>query len=652
MFQVGRYDPSRREKEPASSKSKKRGKKRKSEAGNEHSSLRVIAQEQKPTGGRPKLPPKAIDEAFDDLDLVEASIEGDVVEQDETDVRAGQVSEEEVQAALRMSSIPIEEAAEAWKLAGFLRDNLKRDGFDTFFPIQALSIPDVLASQRHAHIQAQDVCITAPTGSGKTLSYVLPILNALAKRQVRRLRALVVLPSRDLARQVYQVFESYVEGSDLRVGLAIGQSDFQAEQAALVDRGGGLQRLSTEPGNLELALQAFRQPVKKTSSAIDILVCTPGRLVDHLDSTPGFSLEDLCFLVADEADRLLNQSYHNWIDRVMESANSASTSAYRAMAANNGQLPALQNTNGCSYEMNPITWRRGGASGDYGTDFNTNDSYFSVAASTCRPVQLRKFLVSATLTRDPQKLASLYLVNPRHFDVHQLKRGNGDTTKKYSMPDGLAEYTIECTAEQKPLVLLALLLERLQDKTEKQKGIIIVFTASLDSTHRLVRVLQLLWCAAGYGETSTVSEFSSALSQRERTILMQRCSDINDNLSVVVCSDGMSRGMDIRFASSVVNYDVPSYAKTYVHRCGRCARAGQKGTAISLLKGGQVGQFGKMRQLIQEPEKVESIGVKKALLRDALPHYRQCMQALREVLEAEENGELSLTDVDLSDFLK
>ena len=60
----------------------------------------------------------------------------------------------------------------------------------------------------------------------------------------------------------------------------------------------------------------------------------------------------------------------------------------------------------------------------------------------------------------------------------------------------------------------------------------------------------------------------------------------HDLLSVVICSDGMSRGMDIELVSTVINYDVPAFAKTYVHRCGRTARAGKEGTAISLLKGG------------------------------------------------------------------
>ena len=84
------------------------------------------------------------------------------------------------------------------------------------------------------------------------------------------------------------------------------------------------------------------------------------------------------------------------------------------------------------------------------------------------------------------------------------------------MPEQLQESMVECTAEQKPLVLLALLLERIQqyqsDKTDK--SIIVVFTSSLESTHRLTRLLQLLWLAGTYGEPPV--EFSSSLNQQQR----------------------------------------------------------------------------------------------------------------------------------------
>lgn len=53
---------------------------------------------------------------------------------------------------------------------------------------------------------------------------------------------------------------------------------------------------------------------------MDIVVATPGRLLDHLEQTPGFTLQHLRYLVIDEADRLLNQSYQGWVEKVMKAA--------------------------------------------------------------------------------------------------------------------------------------------------------------------------------------------------------------------------------------------------------------------------------------------------------------------------------------------
>lgn len=650
MFQQPRFDPTlKNDPEPATTTvGQKRRREPKENDGTP--SLRVIAPEQKFVaslkGGA------ATEEAFEDLDIVESI---DTPTLDAGDLAADEgsgASQSEIQAALHIAKMPIQQAAEGWRIAPFLLDNLKEDGFENFFPIQALIIPDVIASERHPHIRARDICITAPTGSGKTLSYVLPIVNSLANRQIRRLRALIVLPSRDLADQVCRVFQRYVQGSDLKVGLAVGQTDFKAEQASLTINQDDTteesmrQRLYFDPGNLELALQAYRTPhepsnhhisVPTTVSAIDILVCTPGRLVDHMDSTPGFTLQHLRFICIDEADRLLNQSYHNWFDRVIASTNKG----------HDKQAPSSIPINGSSWTIQPVTWR-----------YNEEEesSALSRSATCCQPVQLRKFLVSATLTRDPQKLAALRLVNPKHFDLHKLSAGQSSKfeSKKYAMPPGLTEFTVECTAEQKPVVLVALILDALNEAKETKttsKGVVVVFTSSLDSTHRLVRLLQLLWVASKLGDASMIAEFSSSLNQKERTMLITRCKDKKDILSVVVCSDGMSRGMDIEYVSTVINYDVPSYAKTFLHRAGRTARANREGTVITLLKGGQVAQFGRMRSLIQGQSTVSTKKVKKQLVRDIVPHYRGCVRALKAVLEAEADGEMTLTVSDTTSLI-
>ena len=88
-----------------------------------------------------------------------------------------------------------------------------------------------------------------------------------------------------------------------------GETNFQAEQAELVDKSG--------------------------KCLVDIVVATPGRLVDHLASTQGFSLEHLEFLVIDEADRLMDQAYHDWIGKVIAAVHQQKT---RALAMENGYV--------------------------------------------------------------------------------------------------------------------------------------------------------------------------------------------------------------------------------------------------------------------------------------------------------------------------
>lgn len=78
-----------------------------------------------------------------------------------------------------------------------------------------------------------DICVSAPTGSGKTLAFVLPILQVLYKRIIPKIRALVVLPVQDLANQVFKVFETYAEPTDLKVLLLTPKRSFTAEQNLL-----------------------------------------------------------------------------------------------------------------------------------------------------------------------------------------------------------------------------------------------------------------------------------------------------------------------------------------------------------------------------------------------------------------------------------
>lgn len=112
-------------------------------------------------------------------------------------------------------------------------ENVKDLGVQTLFPVQNEVIPQIVNSCREQF--PSDFCVCAPTGSGKTLCYVVPIIQFLSNRTVRRLRALVLLPTRHLVLQVLNVFESVAKGTNLKIEAIHGQTSFKMEQEKLID---------------------------------------------------------------------------------------------------------------------------------------------------------------------------------------------------------------------------------------------------------------------------------------------------------------------------------------------------------------------------------------------------------------------------------
>lgn len=135
-------------------------------------------------------------------------------------------------------------------------------------PIQAACIPLALAGR--------DICGSAITGSGKTAAFALPTLERLLFRpkRVPAIRVLVLTPTRELGLQVLSMIEKLAQFTDTRCCQAVGGLPLKAQEAAL-------------------------------RSKPDIVVATPGRIIDHLHNSMSVDLEDLAVLILDEADRLL-----------------------------------------------------------------------------------------------------------------------------------------------------------------------------------------------------------------------------------------------------------------------------------------------------------------------------------------------------------
>lgn len=118
-----------------------------------------------------------------------------------------------------------------------LRKKLKENGVKYFFPVQAEVIPWLLQSIDHSCIeQARDICVSAPTGSGKTLAFALPVIQGLKAHRTKKIRALVVLPTQDLALQVFETFKLYCENTNVDVCIITKENSFALEEKMLISK--------------------------------------------------------------------------------------------------------------------------------------------------------------------------------------------------------------------------------------------------------------------------------------------------------------------------------------------------------------------------------------------------------------------------------
>jgi ATP-dependent RNA helicase DDX51/DBP6 len=507
-----------------------------------------------------------------------------------------------------------------------------------------------------------DVAVSAATGSGKTIAYLLPMIEAMKADPGShgRLRGLIVVPTRELVMQVAAVAESLAKGSSLKVGISSGVGRFKDEQQRLVSTG----RKHNPAAYADLMQKAYRKshppPMDSEdiddyvefleqwndqqeqelqdalqrngfvnheptySSAVDLLVCTPGRLLEHLGSTLGFSISSVGWLVLDEADKLLDQQYDGFLQRLDEEL-----SRSRTEGEQDAREKYLRSTN---------LWV---------------DRFER---------RVRKVVLSATMTRDISKLTALKLRRPQLVVVQGSEDNNlkasaeADASDKvdllntetgvFEIPPTLKEYCVPVgDASEKPLQLLELLQTRVlvsqagqqakqaptknkkpqsessdgssdsdsdsdsgssssddsdssdserdsdfsssddssdESADDDQKSItassaptVLIFASSTESASRLSHLLQ--------GLRPDWSEFITTLTKTTNNTT-HRATKPTDPV-ITISTDRAGRGLDTlsgRRITHVLQYDVPRALTAYVHRVGRTARAGTSGEAWTL----------------------------------------------------------------------
>ena len=317
---------------------------------------------------------------------------------------------------------------------------LHKRNYSSALPIQAALLPMLLPGPNQYQ---GDICISAATGSGKTLAYALPMVEALKEKPTRLLRGLVIVPTRELVAQAREAFLLCTHGSSLNIEMALGTRSLKEEKELLIQKGERLDPLAhakerheeekaDEDDELLFEYDIYDESSTSTPlpgyvteyhSNVDILITTPGRLVEHMHSTPGFTLQHIQWLVIDETDRLLDDSFQQWVDTVIPQLEA---------------LPPLDEMQERVHRFMRIFRRR----------------------------EVRKILLSATMTRDVGKLAALKLKAPKMvvlevaksdamLEQKEPKEVDGET---FTLPETLIEIAVPVEdSGDKPLYLIEIL---------------------------------------------------------------------------------------------------------------------------------------------------------------------------------------------------
>ncbi len=324
------------------------------------------------------------------------------------------------------------------------------------YPIQQQAIPAILAKK--------DLLAIAQTGSGKTASYVLPILTNLqtmAPTRNRHVNVLVLVPTRELAVQVREVFQQM--GAHLSVPIK-----------SLAVFGG----VSINPQMMAL-------------QGVNVLIATPGRLLE-LISYNAVNLSAINTLVLDEADKMLNLGFQDEMKAIF------------------GKLPVMR----------------------------------------------QNLLFSATLNNDVASINQFLLINPLVITIEPER-------DYFELITQLGYFVSE--EKKGPLLRYIIKTNNIQQ--------VLIFTSSIYQADNVADKLRKNGIDA--------SAIHSKKSQEARTIALRRFKE--GTLRVLVATDLMSRGIDIKFLPHVINYELPRSPKDYIHRIGRTGRAESPGQAITFV---------------------------------------------------------------------
>lgn len=331
--------------------------------------------------------------------------------------------------------------------------------FQTCTPIQSKSLPITLAKE--------DLAGQAQTGTGKTAAFLITLLTRLIENKTPPTkgkngpRALIIAPTRELARQIEKDALLLGKHCEFRTVCVIGGVDYEKQK-------------------------------NRIKSGVDILIATPGRLIDFYKQR-FFSLKVVEVLVVDEADRMFDMGFISDLRYI-----------FRA----------------------------------------------------CTPFDKRQsMLFSATLNYRVMELCYEHMNNPVRVAIEPEK----------AVVDQITQILYHVGQHEKFNLLLGLMKQEVGEK-------VLIFS------NTKVECENLEWKLNHNGFNA--GQISGDLHQRARIRVLEKFQE--GGLDILIATDVASRGLHIDNITHVINYDLPQDAEDYVHRIGRTARAGNRGTAITL----------------------------------------------------------------------
>ena len=430
-------------------------------------------------------------------------------------------------------------------------------------PIQSLGIPAFLNSD-----QQQGIILQAQTGSGKSLAFLLPILHLLLSQPASSMSrsvgtlGLILVPTRELAQQLYAVLQSLLSlvapGQHWIVpGLLIGGEKKKSEKARL-------------------------------RKGVSLLVCTPGRLLDHLKTTTAFDVSGLKWMVLDEADHLLQLGFEESLTEIL-----------KILKEKRGQGNRPPRTILCSATIHKSVSRLAELAME-------GEPLFIQASSEDAPETLKKKKSEeeTQIVAVPSHLEQLYLIVPAKLRLVTLLGGLRHIITESLTPSQIIVFLSCCDSVDFHYDVLAhssaipseqVLAEQAQDNARQhvhaeRARFHNPYQTSLESplTHRTGDPKSRSSKLACPGGTNTHLSATRLFKLHGNMTQGERVASYNafmsaPHSSVLFCTDVAARGLDLPNITHILQVDPPADIKDYIHRVGRSGRMGKAGQTFLFL---------------------------------------------------------------------